>query len=153
MTRFRAHNDSTAVIKASPAQAWTILTDPQLLVQFTPNLRRIETDGDTWTWYLTRLPVLSAAISPSFTVLMEFEEPRTITYRRDESKTEENAGVEGEYHLEPVGEGTRLAIDLSIWVDLPLPELTRPAVERIMNGVVSAMGVRFGQNMRRYLKE
>lgn len=153
VTRFRARNDSDATIQASPERAWEILSDPDLLVRFTPNLRRIDTDGTTWTWHLTRLPVLSAAIEPSFTVLMEFEEPRRIIFRRDDSRTDENAGVEGEYLLEPANGGTQLSIDLNIWVDLPLPALTRSAVERIMTGVVAAMGFRFGQNMRRYLGE
>lgn len=153
MTRFRARNQSDATIKATPERAWEVLADPELLVRFTPNLRRIDADGTTWTWHLTRLPVLSSAIEPSFTVLMEFDEPRRIVFRRDESRTHEDAGVEGEYHLKPVGGGTHLSIDLSIWVDLPLPGLTRPAVERMMTTVVAAMGIRFGQNMRRYLGE
>lgn len=153
VTRFRARNESEATIKANPERAWEILSDPELLVRFTPNLRRIDADGTTWTWHLTRLPVLSSAIEPSFTVLMEFEEPHRIVFNRNESRTHENAGVEGEYLLEPIGGGTRLSIDLSIWVDLPLPGLTRPAVERVMTTVVAAMGIRFGQNMRRHLGE
>lgn len=153
VTRFRARNKSEATIKAAPERAWEVLADPELLVRFTPNLRRIDADGNNWTWHLTRLPVLSSAIEPSFTVLMEFEEPRRIVFHGDESRTHENAGVEGEYHLKPVGGSTHLSVDLSIWVDLPLPGLTRPAVERLMTTVVAAMGMRFGQNMRRYLGE
>ena len=151
MTRFQAHNTSDAVLKASPDEVWSILTDPDLLVRFTPNLKRIDADGNTWTWHLTRIPVLSSAIEPVFTELMEFDEPRRITFRHDESRTGERAGVDGQYLLEPVTGGTHVGIDLGIWVDLPLPRLARPAVERVMEGVVAGMGFRFGQNVRKHL--
>ena len=153
MTRFHARNTSDAVLKATPEEVWAVLTDPTLLVRFTPNLRSIDVDGSTWTWHLTRIPVLSAAIEPTLTELMEFDQPRRITFRHDSARTHERAGVDGEYLLEPVTGGTHVSIDLGIWVDLPLPRLSRPAVERVMNGVVAGMGFRFGQHVRRYLGE
>lgn len=153
MTRFHAHNNSDAVLQASAEEVWDVLTTPELLVQFTPNLRRIDAVGDTWTWHLTRLPVLSAAVEPSFTELMEFHEPHRIVFRHDPSRLEEKAGVDGEYVIEPDRSGTRVAIDLGIWVDLPLPRLARPAVQRVMSGVVAGMGVRFSQNIRRHLED
>ncbi|UAL31642.1 SRPBCC family protein [Nocardioides rotundus] len=153
MTRFSARNVSDAVLRATPEEVWAILTDPELLVRFTPNLKRIDADGDVWTWHLTRIPVLSSAIEPSFTELMEFDRPRRITFKHDETRTEEKAGVVGEYFLEPVTGGTHVSIDLEIWVELPFPRVARPAVERVMSGVVAGMGFRFGQNVRRYLGE
>ena len=153
MTRFSARNVSDAVLRATPEEVWAILTDPELLVRFTPNLKRIDADGDVWTWHLTRIPVLSSAIEPSFTELMEFDRPRRITFKHDETRTDEKAGVVGEYFLEPVTGGTHVSIDLEIWVELPFPRVARPAVERVMSGVVAGMGFRFGQNVRRYLGE
>lgn len=153
MTRFSARNVSDAVLRATPEEVWAILTDPELLVRFTPNLKRIDADGDVWTWHLTRIPVLSSAIEPSFTELMEFDRPQRITFKHDETRTEEKAGVVGEYFLEPVTGGTHVSIDLEIWVELPFPRVARPAVERVMSGVVAGMGFRFGQNVRRYLGE
>ena len=153
MTRFSARNVSDAVLRGTPEEVWAILTDPELLVRFTPNLKRIDADGDVWTWHLTRIPVLSSAIEPSFTELMEFDRPRRITFKHDETRTEEKAGVVGEYFLEPVTGGTHVSIDLEIWVELPFPRVARPAVERVMSGVVAGMGFRFGQNVRRYLGE
>ena len=153
MNRFHARNQSEATLRATPDEVWAILTDPDLLVRFTPNLRSIDVDGDRWTWHLTRIPVLSSAIEPSFTEVMELDQPKRIRFTHDDARADERAGVDGEYLLEPVGEGTHVAIDLGIWVDLPLPRLSRPAVERVMSTVVAGMGYRFGQNVRRYLGE
>ncbi len=151
MNRFHARNQSSATLDADPVAVWKILTDPDLLVRFTPNLKRIDVDGDRWTWHLTRIPVLSSAIEPWFTEVMEFDEPHRIVFTHDERRTDERTGVTGEYVLEPVGRGTKVAIDLAIWVDLPLPRMARPAIERVMSTVVAGMGYRFGQNIRRYL--
>jgi carbon monoxide dehydrogenase subunit G len=151
VTRFHAHNRSSATLAATPEQVWEVLTDPDLIVRFTPNLRRIDVDGDRWTWHLTRIPVLSAAVEPSFTELMTYDAPRRIDFRHDPARTDEQAGVDGEYLLEPVPGGTEVTIDLSIWVELPLPRLLRPAVERVMSTVVAGMGLRFGQHVRKHL--
>ncbi len=151
MNRFHAHNKSTALLDADPVAVWKLLTDPDLLVRFTPNLKRIDVEGDRWTWHLTRIPVLSSAIEPSFTELMEYDEPRQIIFRHDDTRTDERVGVAGEYLLKPVGERTEVSIDLAIWAELPLPRLARPAVEGVMSTVVAGMGYRFGQNVRRYL--
>ena len=151
MTRFHARNRSTATLAATPEQVWAVLTDPELIVRFTPNLRRIDVDGDRWTWHLTRIPVLSAAVEPSFTEVMTYDEPRRIDFRHDPARTDEQAGVDGVYLLQPVADGTEVAIELAIWVELPLPGLLRPAVERVMSSVVAGMGLRFGQHVRRHL--
>ncbi len=151
MTRFHAHNRSTATLAATPEDVWAVLTDPDLIVRFTPNLRRIDVDGDRWTWHLTRIPVLSAAVEPSFTEVMTYDAPRRIGFRHDPARVDEQAGVDGEYLLEPAPGGTDVTIDLGIWVELPLPRLMRPAVEGVMSTVVAGMGLRFGQHVRRHL--
>lgn len=153
MNRFHARNRSEATLAASQDQVWDILVDPDLLVRFTPNLKRIDVDGDRWTWHLTRLPVLSAAIEPSFTEVMEFDKPHRIVFSHDKTRTDERAGVEGEYVIRPVSAGTEVSIDIGIWADLPLPRLTRPAVERVMSTIVAGMGYRFGQQVRRHLRQ
>lgn len=153
MNRFHARNRSAATLAATVDQVWDILVDPDLLVRFTPNLKRIDVDGDRWTWHLTRLPVLSAAIEPSFTEVMEFDKPHRIGFRHDETRTDEHAGVDGEYLIRPVSEGTEVSIDIGIWADLPLPRLARPAVERVMSTIVAGMGYRFGQHVRRHIRE
>lgn len=153
MNRFHARNRSTATLEATVDEVWHMLVDPDLLVRFTPHLKSIDVDGDRWTWHLTRLPVLSAAIEPSFTEIMEFDEPRRIGFRHDEARTDQHAGVEGEYVIRPVTDGTEVAIDIGIWADLPLPRIARPAVERVMVTIVAGMGYRFGQHVRRHLRD
>ncbi|WP_297741451.1 SRPBCC family protein [Nocardioides sp.] len=158
MNRFRARTTSTARLRSSPEQVWGVLTDPELLPVLTPYLQRIEvhpaSDGpDRWTWHLTHIPVMSATVMPVFTEVMTFEKPTRIVFAHDPAKTEERTGVEGSYVLAPDGTGTRVAIDLEIWCDLPLPRLSRIAVQTVMHGVVAAMGKRFATNMVRHLGE
>lgn len=152
MTRFQAHNHSEATLAADTTAVWKVLTDPDLLVRMTPNLSRIDTDGDRWTWHLTRVPVLSTAIQPSFTELMDFEEGRRIGFVHDSARDDERAGVDGEYLLTPEGDRTRVAIDITVWVDLPLPRVSRPAVQSAMHAFLAGTGRVFGRNMRRHLR-
>lgn len=153
MNRFRARNKSDATLRSSPDQVWDVLTDPVLLTKLTPYLKRIDVDGKHWTWNLTHIPVMSATVAPVFTEVMTFDEPTRITFEHDPERPDERTGVEGEYLLRPDGTGTRVAIDLEIWCDLPLPRVSRIAVETVMHGVVAAMGRRFASNMLRHLGE
>lgn len=152
MTKFSVRNRSEATVNASPERIWSVLVDPAMLVRYTPNIRKIDANGDVWVWYLSRVSALGHAVEPSFTEIMEFDEPRRIGFRHDDTKTDERAGVDGEYVLEPVAEGTHVLIDLGIWVDLPLPRMSRRLVEPVMHGVVSGMGYRFAQNLRHHLE-
>lgn len=153
MNRFRARNQSEATLRSSQDKVWEVLTDPTLLPELTPYLHRIDVDGDRWTWNLTHIPVMSATVAPTFTEVMTFDEPTRITFAHDPGRPEERTGVEGEYLLRPEGSGTHVAIDLEIWCDLPLPRISRIAVETVMHGVVAAMGRRFAHNMLRHLGE
>ena len=49
--------------------------------------------------------------------------------------------------------GTHVAIDLEIWCDLPLPRISRRAVETVMHGVIAVMGKRFSTHMIHTLGE
>lgn len=151
MTRFSARNRSTATLDAPSHQVWATLTDPETLVRLTPYLQAIDVDGDRWTWHLSGLPVPGSVVSPLFTEVMTLEPERRIGFVHDESRPQEQAGVEGEYRIHPAGARTDVAIDIAIWVDLPLPRLARPAVEGVMSTVVAGMGLKFGQNLRRHL--
>ena len=152
MTAFTVRNRSSATVAADRATLWAALTDPELLPRLTPYLKSIDADGDRWTWHLTRIPVLSTAVSPSFTELMSFDEPTSIVFKHDTSRTDEQAGVDGEYHLAESPAGTDLSIDLSITVELPLPRMARPAVQAAMKGVIAGMGKRFSTNLVRHVQ-
>lgn len=151
MTAFTVRNRSSATVAAERGDIWSALTDPDLLARFTPYLRRIDVDGDRWRWHLTRVPVLGAVVEPSFTELMGFDEPTSITFHHDPASPREQAGVDGAYRLGEHRDGTDLSIDLAVTVDLPFPKVAGPAVRTAMGGVVAHMGRRFGSNLVRHL--
>jgi carbon monoxide dehydrogenase subunit G len=151
MTRFSARDRSTEVVRADRAAVWAALTDPELLPRLTPYLHSIDVDGDRWRWNMARIPVLGLSVAPSFTEKMTFDEPRRIEFTHDPDSGQEKAGVEGTYDLEELDSGTRLAIDIDICVDLPLPGLSRSAVQGAMRGVIGVMGRRFATNLLRHL--
>ena len=153
MTRFTARDRSTEVVQADQGALWKALTDPDLLPRLTPYLHSIDADGDRWRWNMARIPVLGVSVAPSFTERMTFDQPRRIEFTHDPESGQEKAGVEGTYELEEVQGGTRLSIDIDICVDLPLPGMSRGAVERAMRGVIAVMGRRFAANLLRHLSD
>jgi carbon monoxide dehydrogenase subunit G len=153
MTTFSVQNRSEASVDAARQDVWEVLTDPERLTRLTPYLRRIDADGDRWTWHLVRLPVLGSVVSPSFTELMTFQEPARIDFAHDPDRPDEQAGVAGTYRLEEHQQGTRLGIDLTISVELPFPRLAGPAVHTAMRTVVLTMGNRFAANLVRQLRQ
>ena len=151
MTEFTVRNRSSAAVDAAREDIWEVLTDPRLLPRLTPYLREIEVDGDRWRWHLSRIPVLGVAVAPSFTEVMSFDHPSSISFEHDPTRDDERTGVSGRYHLGEARSATDLSIDLTISVDLPFPALARPAVQAAMKGVVGAMGARFSTNLVRHL--
>jgi carbon monoxide dehydrogenase subunit G len=151
MAAFTVRNQSSATVDADRSEVWRALTDPKLLPRLTPYLESIDADGDSWTWHLTRVPVLGAVVAPTFTEAMTFDPPRSIRFDHDDRRSEDRAGVTGEYRLDERGAGTRLEIDLEITVDLPFPRAAGPAVRTAMRGVVAVMGRRFAANLVRHL--
>jgi carbon monoxide dehydrogenase subunit G len=153
MTRFTASNKSSATLKSSRKDVWVALTDPELLPKLTPYLHRIDVDGDRWTWHVTKVPVLGKNIGSVFTEVMTFEEPKRIDFKHDPERTDEKTEVNGEYHLEDEGSGTRVSIDLGVSVELPFPKGMRRPVEGAISAVMAGMGKRFASNLLRHLGE
>jgi len=153
MTRFSAHNQSTATLKSSRKEVWDALTDPKLLPKLTPYLHTIDVDGDRWRWNVAKVPLLGKSIGTRFTEVMTFEEPRRIGFKHDPEKSDEQSAVEGEYILEEAGQGTRVSIDIGVTVDLPFSRALRRAVEGGMSAVMALMGRRFASNLLRHLGE
>ena len=152
MSRFTATNKSEAVVPAERSEIWAVLTDPVLLPKLTPLLRRIDADGDLWTWHLVRISVLGVGISTAFTERMKFDEGRRIDYTHEPPKgANERTGAAGIYELSDVKGGTQLAISLTLHVELPLSKLAAPAVVRIMEGTMQRMGERFSTNLLKHL--
>jgi carbon monoxide dehydrogenase subunit G len=153
MTRFTASNKSAATLKSSRKDIWDALTDPQLLPKLTPYLQRIDVDGDRWTWHVTKVPVLGKNIGSTFTEVMTFDEPKRIGFEHDPQRTDEKTEVQGEYHLEEAGSGTRVSIELGVSVELPFPGAMRRPVEGAIRAVMAGMGRRFAHNLLRHLGE
>ena len=152
MTSFSATTRSEAVVAAGRPAIWAVLTDPVLLPELTPLLRRIDTDGDLWRWHLVRLSVLGVGISPVFTERMRFVEGSRIDYSHEPPPgVTERTGAEGQYLLSDLDGGTLLAISLTLHVDLPLSRLAAPAVTGVMRATMQRMGDRFSVNLLRHL--
>src|SRR6478609_2720298 len=152
MTRFSADTRAEAVVTAPRAEIWAALTDPALVAELTPFVRRITEDGDHWRWELSGLKVLGVGVEPAFTELMTYDEPERIEFRHDPPDGEsERSGVEGWYELTEVDEGTRLVTSLEITLDLPLPRASSRAVKSAMGRVIDQMGERFSKNLLAHL--
>lgn len=150
MTVFSASKRSTAVVPHSRDAVWDVLSDAKLVARLTPMVRSIEDHGSTWLWKLAPIEVLGKSVGLSFTERMEFTPKERIVYTHA-PRGDERAGVEGTYQLADSGDGTRLAIELGVDVDLPFPRLTKPAVQASMQAVIAAMGLGFARNLEREL--
>jgi carbon monoxide dehydrogenase subunit G len=152
MTRFSADTRAEAVVTAPRAEIWAALTDPALVAELTPFVRRITAVGDHWRWELTGLKILGVGVAPTFTELMVLDEPQRIEFHHDPPQGEsERSGVEGWYSLTEIDGGTRLVTSLEITLDLPLPRATGRAVKAAMGGVIDQMGERFSKNLLAHL--
>lgn len=154
MATFRARNRSSAVLRSSRSEVWAVLTDADLIARMTPYVTAIDVDGDRWTWRMAQIPVLGISVAPTFTEVMELHPEDRIVFTHDPDRPDEMTSVMGTYDLaDHAGGGTDVSIDLQIACDLPLPGLTRPAVERVMAGVVKHMGTVFSRNLLKHLGE
>lgn len=152
MTLFSAATRAEAVVSAPRAAIWSVLTDPGLVAELTPFVRRISAHGSHWRWEMAGLKVLGVGIAPVFTEQMTCEEPRRIDFRHDPPpRSQERSAVDGWYQLDEVGAGTRLTTALEITLDLPLPRASGRAVRAAMSGVVDQMGRRFSGNLLEHL--
>ena len=154
MATFRARDRSSAVLRSPRTEVWAALTDADLIAKITPYVTSITVDGDRWVWRLGTIPVLGVSVAPSFTEVMEMHPEERIEFTHDPARSDEMTAVEGTYVLrDHEGGGTEVSIDLEIACNLPLPGLARPAVERVMAGVVKHMGTVFSRNLLKHLGE
>ncbi len=149
MQRFEARNISTAEVPAPRCAIWEVLRSPESLAELTPMLDGITVDGDHWCWRLGGFSALGIEISPSFTERMHFVPETSIDFRHDPPAGQrERAGANGVYTLEALSdECTRLDIDITLHVELPLPRPSRRAVERIMSSTMVRTGNIFAERL------
>ena len=153
MPAFRSRNRSISVVPSPPEQIWELLTDPQLLADLTPLVDRIEAKGDQWSWTLAGISGLGIEVAPTFTERMTFVPISRIDYVHEPPPGKsERAGVDGTYLITKVDdESTKLAIDLTLCVELPLPGFSRSLVEGIMARTMARTGDAFARNLYRHL--
>lgn len=153
MTRFESRNLSCADVPAPRRAIWDVLTDPQALTELTPLLEGISVDGDRWCWQLSGIRALGVEVAPSFTERMGFDEPGCITFEHaPPAGATERAGANGVYDLTELSPtDTRLRIDIALHVELPLPAMSRRAVERVMASTMDRTGDVFAQRLYRRL--
>ena len=148
MATFRARDRSSAVLASPRSEVWAALTDADLIAKITPYVTSIRVEGDRWVWRMGTIPVLGISVAPTFTEVMALHPEERIEFTHDLARADEMTAVEGTYVLaDHAGGGTDVSIDLQISCNLPLPGLTRPAVERVMAGVVKHMGTVFSRNI------
>jgi carbon monoxide dehydrogenase subunit G len=160
VTRFSTTDASSDIVGAPREAIWKVLTDPQLLADLTPLIHEIAAvDDDHWRWQLVGISALGTRFAPCFTVRMRFVDQERIEFEHDPpTGATEHAGARGVYDLEDVAAdatfpdgGTRVSIELTVHVELPLPSASRGAVERVMGTTMRRMGDRFAGNLRRHL--
>lgn len=152
MSRFSVTTESEAVVAAERSAIWAVLTDPELLPELTPLLRRIDVEGDLWRWHLVGLSVLGVGITPVFTERMRFDDLRRIDYAHEPPPgVTERTGTDGWYELSDAEGGTRLGISLTLTVELPISALAAPAVKGVMRSTLYRTGERFSANLLRHL--
>lgn len=155
MTWFSARNISSSTVPAPADAIWALLTDPHMLSAMTPLVRSIEASGDHWEWTLHGIEALGLKVEATFTERMEFsaspdfsDGARIVFSHEPPDGERERAAVEGIYDLSaPDAETTELKVDLTLRADLPLPRISRSAVERIMLTSMRATGERFAVNL------
>ena len=138
---------STVAVRSD--EIWQLITDPGMLADLTPLVRSIEATGSQWEWALNGIEALGLKVEAVFTERMEFVDQRKIIFTHDPPNGgRERAGVEGVYDLTPKGrKATDLRVDLTLSVDLPLPGLSRHAVEPVLLSTMRATGQRFASNL------
>lgn len=150
MATFSSRNVSSATLPVARHRIWQLVSDPVALADLTPLVDHIDVDGDIWCWTLAGISALGVSIAPSFTERMRFEPEERIDFRHAPPLPErrERAGAEGVYLLTALGDTTtRLDIDITLCVELPLPGFGRAAVERVMGATMQRTGDAFAANL------
>lgn len=153
MSTFTARNHTVATVPVGVEPIWNVLSDPDLLAELTPLVDHITVMGDRWCWTLVGISALGVSVTPSFTELMTFVPTSRIEYRHEpQPGVRERAGANGVYELIAVDDDTtKLRIDITLCVELPLPRFSRGAVERVMAATMQRTGDGFAQNLYRHL--
>jgi carbon monoxide dehydrogenase subunit G len=148
MATFTGRRHDVAEVPHPVEAVWELLVDPAQVARMTPLVHSIEVDDqERWVWHLQKVPLLGRGFDLTMTEEMVFTPTSRIDFRHGPLGPRSRAGAEGHYALEPAGTGTRLEIALTVRAQLPVPGMTRAAVQPAMHGVLTQMGHRFATNL------
>ena len=149
MAWFSARTISQSTLPVASTQIWEILTNPATLAELTPLVPSIEASGSEWLWTLNGIEALGIKLEATFTENMQFTEERQIVFTHNPPRgTKERAAVDGIYDVTLLGpKSTDLKVDLTLSVELPLPRLSRHAVEPIILTTMRTTGQHFATNL------
>src|SRR4051794_8769216 len=144
---------SVATVTAGVDALWAVVTDTAVLAELTPLVAHIEADGDLWAWTLAGVSALGITVAPTFTERMTLEPKQRIVFEHNPpAGVHERAGADGFYELVEIDSSTtRLSIDITAWVELPIPSLARGAVEGVMATTMRRAGDAFARRLYRHL--
>ena len=153
MATFTSTRRDVADVPHPVDAVWGLLADPAAVARMTPMVASIDVDDrGRWVWCLQRVPLPGHRLDLTMVEEMTFTPQTRIDFTHGPLGGDRGrAGAEGHYVLEPVADGTRLEIELTVSADLPIPGLARRAVETAMHQVLNQMGNRFAANMLREL--
>ena len=136
-----------------PERIWDIVADPKHFAELTPLVDRVVANGDVWTWTLAGIARLGIDIAPRLTERMTLTPISRIEFRHDPPPgRSERAGVMGSYQITRAGDqSSKLAIDLTLCLELPLPDVSKHAGEKIMDATMARTAGAFARNLYRHL--
>ncbi|WP_157965462.1 hypothetical protein [Euzebya rosea] len=150
MTCFAQRVIANDVLDVEHDRVFDVLADPDCLATLTPLVARIDTNGDRWTWQLVEVSALGVTATARFTTLMDIG---TDAIRfRPAPDVDERASATGHLEVTPEADGrTRVAIDLTATVELPLPRMMSRPVTAVMFATMRGGGSRFADNLLDHL--
>ncbi|HEX6148497.1 CoxG family protein [Nocardioides sp.] len=148
MASFSRTRRDTADVPHPVEAVWEVLVDPDAIARLTPLVSSIDVDDDgRWIWCLQGVPAPGRRFDLTMTEEMTFQPRTRIEFTHAPLERGVAAGADGRYTLDPVDDGTRLSIELTVTARLPLPGLAAPAVHTVMQQVLDRMGTRFAANL------
>jgi len=131
---------------------WEALVDPQVLADLSPLVDHIGPRGDLWRWRLVGIPRFGIRLLPSFTERMTFTPISRIECRHEpQPGVVERAGIDGLYLVTKVDGGSKLVVDLTLCLEVPLPAFGRPLVEGVLRRTMARARARFVKNLCHHL--
>lgn len=146
MPTFAQRITADDVLDAAPEAVWPVFADPHQLAALAPLVDRIAAEGARWRWHLTGINRLGMTAAPVFTTLVAVD-GTAMDFAPDPAR-QERAAARGRLEVVAAADGgTRVLLDLTATVELPLPALAERGVTRVMYTTLKAGGTRFADNL------